>query len=173
MAKTVVCTVNSVDQAETIVDELRGAGFQSEDISILAPDKETQQELDVENTTKSPEAAATGMTAGGIVGGALGWLAGIGSLAIPGAGPFVAAGPIMSALSGAAIGGTVGGIAGALIGLGLPEYEAKIYANKVQQGSILIAAQSHENELVKRAQDIFKAQGARDVHTVGATLGKR
>ena len=42
-----------------------------------------------------------------MVGGALGWLAGIGALAIPGIGPLLAAGPIVAALAGAGAGGAV------------------------------------------------------------------
>jgi hypothetical protein len=41
-----------------------------------------------------------GATAGGAIGGTIGLLAGIGALAIPGLGPFIAAGPIIAALSG-------------------------------------------------------------------------
>jgi len=62
---------------------------------------------------------------GAMVGGTLGWLAGIGALAIPGLGPFLAAGPIVGALAGAGAGGVVCGVVGALIGMGIPEYEAK------------------------------------------------
>ena len=42
-------------------------------------------------------------------------LAGIGALAIPGVGPFIAAGPIMGALAGLGVGGAVGGLIGALV----------------------------------------------------------
>ena len=69
----------------------------------------------------------------------LGLLAGIGALAIPGVGPFIAAGPIMAALSGAAIGATTGGVVGGLIGMGIPEIEAKRYEDKLKTGNYLIA----------------------------------
>jgi hypothetical protein len=49
-----------------------------------------------------------------VLGGGLGWLVGIGALAIPGLGPFIAAGPIVAAIAWAGVGGTVGGITGAL-----------------------------------------------------------
>jgi len=68
-----------------------------------------------------------------VLGGALGWLVGIGALAIPGLGPFIAAGPIMAALAGIGVGGAVGGITGALIGLGIPEHEAKRYEVRVKE----------------------------------------
>ena len=60
----------------------------------------------------------------------IGLLAGIGALAIPGVGPFIAAGPIMAALSGMAVGAATGGVVGGLIGLGIPEIEAKRYDEK-------------------------------------------
>ena len=80
------------------------------------------------------------------VGGGLGWLAGVGALAIPGLGPFIAAGPIMAALSGAAVGGAFGGITGYLVGLGIPEFEAKRYEGKVKGGSALISVHSESSD---------------------------
>src|SRR5580704_2726791 len=122
--KSVFCIATSRAQAEEIVEELKDAGFSNNDVSVLFPDKGTTRDFAHEKHTKAPEGIATGAGTGGVVGGALGWLAGIGALAIPGAGPFIAAGPILAALSGAAVGATVGGIAGGLIGLGIPEIEA-------------------------------------------------
>jgi hypothetical protein len=97
------------------------------------------------------------------VGGALGWLAGIGALAIPGVGPFIAAGPIMAALGGAAVGAAVGGITGALVGMGIPEYEAKRYEGKIKAGNILISVHSESAEESKRAKEIFEQAGAQDI----------
>src|SRR6476469_7027714 len=112
-------------QAEQAVDRLTAAGFAHQDISVLLPDNQSSKEFAHEKNTKAPEGTATGVTAGGVVGGTLGLLAGIGALAIPGVGPLIAAGPIMGALAGLGVGGTVGGLVGALVGLGSPEYEAK------------------------------------------------
>src|SRR5436190_10499952 len=154
MAKAVFCIATSEFQAESIVNDLRLAGFSDNDISVLFPDKTGPRDFAHEQHSKAPEGAATGAGAGGILGGALGWLAGIGLLAIPGVGPFVAAGPIMAALSGAAVGGAVGGIAGALIGLGIPEYEAKRYEGKVKSGGILISVHTEDSDEVKAAKEI-------------------
>jgi hypothetical protein len=52
-------------------------------------------------------------------------MVGIGALAIPGLGRFIAAGPIMAALAGAGAGAAAGGLTGALIGMGIPELESK------------------------------------------------
>src|ERR1700722_9326062 len=130
--KSVFCIATSRDQAENIVDRLKDVGFSNDSISVLFPDRETTHDFAHEKHTKAPEGTVAGSSTGGVLGGTLGWLAGIGALAIPGAGPFVAAGPIAAALSGAAVGALVGGIAGALVGMGIPEYEAKRYEGKIK-----------------------------------------
>jgi hypothetical protein len=166
MTEAVVCLVSSSVEADAILSSLQEIGFSNSDISILMPDKNSVRDLGHENTTKAPEGATAGASTGAVIGGALGWLAGIGSLAIPGLGPFIAAGPIMAALSGAAIGGTVGGVSGALIGLGLPEYEAKQYENKLRDGNILVSVHTEDGEEAKRAEQIFKSGHAREIRRV-------
>ncbi len=128
------------------MERLQTAGFPNNEISILLPDTEGKHDIGHVKATKAPEGATTGATAGGVTGGVLGLLAGIGALAIPGVGPFIAAGPIMAALSGAAIGGTAGGVVGGLIGLGIPEIEAKRYEEKLRTGNYLIAVHAHNDE---------------------------
>jgi uncharacterized membrane protein len=97
------------------------------------------------------------------IGAILGWVAGIGAIAIPGVGPFIAAGPIVAALSGAAVGGVTGGIVGALVGLGIPEFEAKRYEEKIRSGNILISVHTEDSDERSRAKDIFKDSGADDI----------
>ena len=83
--------------------------------------------------------------------------------AIPGIGPFIAAGPIMAALAGAGVGATVGGLSGALIGMGIPEYEAKQYESKIAGGNILISVHSENSDERSRAKEIFERCGAHDI----------
>src|SRR5204862_650267 len=137
--------------------------FASSEISVLFPDKSGTRDFAHEKNTKLPEGAATGGATGMGVGAALGWLAGIGSLAIPGVGPFIAAGPIMAALGGAAVGGAAGGIAGALVGMGIPEYEAKRYEGKIKEGNILISVHTENHQEAKRARELFEQAGAHDI----------
>jgi hypothetical protein len=165
--KAVIGLVPTYAQAEQTVAELQTAGFATSDISVLLPDQQGTRDFAVEKNTKAPEASAVGATAGGVLGGTLGVLAGIGSLAIPGLGPFIAAGPIMAALSGAAAGAAVGGIAGALIGLGIPELEAKQYESKIKNGNILISVHVDSSDERARAKQIFQQRGAADVVTTG------
>lgn len=163
MKSAVFAIVSNPVQAESVVDELRLAGFSNNDVSVLFPDMEGTQEFAHTNSTKAPEGAVIGATAGGLFGGVAGWLLGLGTLAIPGAGPLIAAGPIFAALSGVAVGGAAGGLAGALGGLGFPEYEAKLYAGKLQDGNILIAAHTENSNEAKVARQIFERASAHDI----------
>ena len=167
MAKSVFCIVPDETQACRIVDLLKSNGFSDNDVSVLLADKQGTRDFAHEKHTKAPEGATTGVATGGILGGAIGWLAGIGALAIPGIGPLVAAGPILAALSGAAIGGAAGGLTGALIGLGIPEYEAKRFEGKVRSGNILISVHTEDGDEARRAREIFGQQHAEDIASAG------
>lgn len=167
MAKAVFCTVKTISQATQIVNQLKGAGFTNNDVSVLMPDSGSTREFAIDNETKAPEGAGTGAGAGAVVGGGIGWLAGIGALAIPGLGPLIAAGPIMAALTGAAVGGAVGGLTGALVGMGIPEYEAKRYEGLVKGGHVLISVHSENSKETERAKQIFEAAAAEDIATSG------
>src|SRR5207344_1672699 len=140
--KSVFCIASSREQAERIVGQLKTASFSNNDISVLFPDKDTSRDFAHEKHTKAPEGAVAGAGTGGVIGGALGWVAGIGALNIPGAGPFIAAGPLMAVLSGAAI----GGITGVLVRLGISEVQAKRYDQKIKGGGILVSVHTDDYE---------------------------
>jgi hypothetical protein len=153
--------------AERCIDMLMADGFRSDDISVLAPDRSVTKELATEKNTKTPEGTTTGATAGGAIGGTLGLLAGIGAIAIPGIGPFIAAGPIMGALAGIGAGAVTGGVIGALVGMGIPEYEAKRYEGHVKNGGILVSVHCDNSDWVSRAKDVLKQAGADDISSAG------
>jgi len=167
MERAVICIIPTAAQAERVVEDLRDAGFKSDSISVLFPDKQGTRDFAHEQNTKAPEGAATGAGAGGVLGGTLGWLVGIGSLAIPGVGPFIAAGPILAALSGAAVGAAVGGLTGALVGMGIPEYEAKQYEGKIKDGNILLSVHTDDSDQRALAKEIFEKAGAEHIKTTG------
>lgn len=160
---TVIGIVETEIQAENIVSALQAAGVAPADVSVLLPDKRGTRDFAHQHNTKAPEGAVAGVTGGGVVGGTLGLLAGIGALAIPGLGPFIAAGPLMATLSGAAAGAALGGITGALIGLGIPEIEAKKYEGKLRGGNVLMAVHVDNSDERKRAEEILKRNDAHDI----------
>ena len=157
MDRAVYCIARTSAQAEQIIAELKRVGFLGEDISVLLADKGGTRDFAHEHNTKAPEGAVAGGVAGMGAGAVVGWLAGIG--------PMLAAGPVMAALSAAAVGGAAGGILGALAGLGMPEYEAKLYEGKVRAGNILISVHTEDGKQRGRARDIFEAAGAEDIAT--------
>jgi hypothetical protein len=160
----IYATLSSADHA---TDTLVRCGFSPSDISALLPENLGSRHMGTAKATKAPEGAATGAGSGAVLGGTLGLLAGIGALAVPGVGPLIAAGPIMSALAGVGVGGAVGGFAGALIGLGIPEYEAKRYEGRVQKGGILLSVHCDSSDAVRRAKDIMRITNAQDISSTG------
>jgi hypothetical protein len=161
--KVVLGVVEAETQAESVVQRLGSAGFPNNDISMIFPDKHGGKDFAHEANTKAPEGAVAGVTGGGVLGGTLGLLVGIGALAIPGLGPFIAAGPLMAALSGAAAGAAIGGVGGALVGLGIPEMEAKKYEGKLRGGNILLAVHVDTAEEEMRAREILRREGGHDI----------
>jgi len=161
--KSVFCISGSAVQADRIVSDLKAASFTSDDIAALFADDKSTRAFAHEKNTKAPEGIATGAGTGGVIGGTLGLLAGIGALAIPGVGPFIAAGPFMAALGGAAVGATVGGIAGGLIGMGIPELEARRYEDKLKKGNVLLSVHTESSDEVNRAKAIFSRDGGTDI----------
>ena len=157
----------SYTTVEMGVEGLKSAGFSNQDISVLLPESSGSRDFAHEKGTKAPEGATTGAGTGVVLGGAMGWLLGVGALAIPGLGPFIAAGPIMAALAGAGVGGAVGGVTGALIGMGIPEYEAKRYEGRVKDGGILLSVHCDSSEWIKRAKQVLERTGAQDVSSSG------
>ena len=152
---------------EDAVDSLRAAGFRNTDISVLIQENLGSKDFIHTKGTKAPEGAAAGAGTGAVVGGVLGWLVAIGTLAIPGLGPFIAAGPIVAALAGAGAVGAAGGLVGALAGLGIPEYEAKRYEGRVKSGGTLLSVHCDDSYWTKRAKEILECTGAEDISSTG------
>lgn len=162
----------SLSQAEQGVDALVAARFSNADVSVLAPDQKGTRDFAHEKHTKAPEGATTGAATGGAIGGTVGLLVGLGALAIPGLGPFIAAGPIMATLAGLGAGGAVGGLIGALVGMGLPEYEAKRYEGRVKDGGVLLSVHCATSDEITRAKAILEETGADDIASAGEKSGE-
>jgi hypothetical protein len=158
---------------EAAIDTLRLEGFRDADISALLPDMPATRELAHEKHTKAPEGATVGAAAGGVLGGTLGLLVGLGALAIPGLGPFIAAGPIMATLAGAGVGGAVGTLTGALVGMGIPEYEAKRYESFLNKGGSLLSVHADDSDWAARAKRILDSCGAKGIDKTSEASGDK
>jgi len=187
MERAIFCLAKNADHADRIVKGLLEVGFNNEDISVLLSDKEGKLQGNLKNReertqkkgtlahekhTKAPEGGVTGATAGGIIGGSIGLLAGVGSLAIPGLGILIAAGPLLGALSGSAVGGALGLLIGTLVGMGIPEYEAKKYESQLKSGGVLICLHVKDGREADLAKETLKNLGAKDISTSIEKAGK-
>jgi hypothetical protein len=175
MKKAVIGIVPNRATAELVIERLQALGTAAQDISVLVPDSTRGAAFVHEKHSKAPEGAAAGAGTGGVLGGALGVLAGIGALAIPGLGPFIAAGPILAGLSGIAAGAALGSLAGVLVGMGIPEVEAKVYESRLRSGNVLVAVHTEDHAERARAEEAFRTSGVKDVSIEterrGAALG--
>jgi hypothetical protein len=164
-----VALFHDPEPARDAIKALKDAGFSGNDISVLVPDRGEARDVAREMGTQAPDGAATGAVAGGVLGGLAGWLTGIGALAIPGVGPFIAAGAFATALTGAAVGAGVGAIAGALIGMGIPEDEASYYEQEVRGGRALIVVRAGSR--TAEAERILREYGGYNVHHAASATG--
>ncbi len=161
--RAVFAIFKSRSQVEGAVNALKREGFRHADISVLMPELGDTRSFKHEKSSKAPEGATAGVATGMLLGGAFGWLVGMGSIAIPGVGPFIAAGPILAALAGASLGAGLGGVTGALVGLGIPEYEAVRYEGFVKDGGILLSVHADNIDWIEKAEKILEREGGTDI----------
>jgi hypothetical protein len=163
---------DEVKDAERAVQALERRGFGRAQITVLMPEDirtryaAESPTLEVEKGTKAAEGLGAGSAIGGAAGAFVGALAAAGtSLIIPGLG-LIVAGPIAGALAGAGAGGVTGGLLGALVGAGMPEYRAKYYEEKLQEGGIVVGVEARSEDEADAIEDELKDCGADDVQQV-------
>lgn len=161
--KTVVGTYDNIQTAYTIANDLVAAGYSRDDISVIASDTKQEYAPHVKARTDSTDDVAMGAGVGAAVGGLGGLLVGLGTLAIPGIGPVIAAGPLLALLTGAGVGAMTGGLVGVLADLGVPDTEADIYSEGLRRGHVLIIAQVPDSS-VNAVTSIMERPGLVDIH---------
>ncbi|MEB3214699.1 MAG: signal transduction histidine kinase LytS [Nostocales cyanobacterium 94392] len=160
--KRAVGTFASRDDAEKALYKLRDSGFSMDRVSLLAKNADGNEQIagtDVKNErgeNEAPEGAGIGATTGTILGGLGGLLLGLEQLIIPGVGPFLAAGTIATTLAGAGLGAATGGIVGALTGMAIPEEDAQMYQDRINNGYYLLIVEGYEDE-IDRAGSILNS----------------
>ncbi len=160
---SVVGIFDDKDSSELAVDKLKEQGFKGSDISVKVPEKAYIEMPEFERANKATEGAATGATTGAVIGGAFGWLVGIGAFSLTSAAPFLAAGPLMSAIAGIGIGGTIGGLCGALLGFFIPEFATKKDKPAFTGKGILLSIHCNDSDWINRAKKLLEVSGAHDI----------
>lgn len=158
-------------EAEQALNELKDSGFPMDNVSVLARDAEQDEQLsgaqmsdrignkDVGNATGVVGEVATESALGAV-------LVGLGSLAIPGVGVVIAAGSVATALAAtvAATGieaAAFGGLARAVSDLGIPEEQARVYADHLHGGDYLVIVDGTDDQ-ISSTQSIFSDRGIQD-----------
>jgi len=166
--RTVVGVFRSLDDARNAYDRLSAEGFARDEVGVVANQTGTADM--VRTQAASSEAGgdvgaevATDAGIGAALGGVGGLLLGFAGLAIPGVGPVLAAGPILAALGGAGLGAAAGGLIGALTGHGVPEEDARHYAEGVRRGDIIITVHA-SGARADQAAAILNDSGAIDIN---------
>jgi hypothetical protein len=162
------------DETELVeaVEQLKGAGFRTTDLSILLPENLGSKDIGHQKHTKAPEGAVAGGIAGAAIGGVLGWLTSVGMIvpSIAGAGTL-----IVAILTGIGALGTLGAILGALLGSCRPEYEAKRYEGRMRSCGVLLSVHCDNAHWRVRAKNVLYNSGARGIasaHESKADFGR-
>lgn len=158
-SRHIVGVFETEQTAISAIEDLKSLGYAPDDISVISRRKDQADLIENATQTKAPEGVATGAAAGGVLGGVTGLLAGLGALAIPGIGPLLAAGPIAATFAGAAIGAGAGGVVGGLIGMGIPEDQANLYNDYIEDNKFLVIVESDPAKS-QRVFDIFRRYGS-------------
>lgn len=167
--RTIARLFDSYSDASAAVRDLEAAGFQRDDISLIANRGEdgTTTTTTGDTTEETSSGAGTGATLGTLVGGGAGLLAGLGALAIPGIGPIVAAGWLVAAVTGAGVGAAAGSLLGALTGSGLSEEESHVYAEGVRRGGNLVTVRADDSRAAE-VEAVMQRYNAANAETRGA-----
>lgn len=163
---TIVGVFDGPNHAEQALSGLKAAGFMPEQVSVVAKEKADVQQM-AEHSDMAGEGAATGAVTGGVLGGLAGFLVGISAMVIPGIGPIVGTGILVSTFAGAGIGAATGGLIGALTGQGVPEDDARGYEENVRQGSILLTVTANSDEQERQAREVFDGVSGGSVRSYG------
>jgi hypothetical protein len=162
-ALTIFALYGSREAAESAADRLIQSGVPSSDISVLLPEQVAAIAHDSSTEAKLAKPTSAGPTSRGIFSGALGVLAGLSMLALPGLGPLVGEGTLKAGLAGLGVSGAVGNFAKYLIHLGVPELEAQRYQDCLKQQAILFAVRCDTPEHAGRLSELMKETGGQDL----------
>ncbi len=174
MKRVVSKLFHTQDQAQAAVRELESMGIQQSDLSIVARHagaretrsfrKSDEGKSDAAEALDTAVGAGEGLAAGGLVGGGAGLLTSLSVLSIPGLGPVIVGGWLVSMAIGATAGGLAGGAIGGLLGAlkdnGVPEGDANVYAEGVRRGGALVSVRVEEADAARVEASLDRSKGA-------------
>lgn len=156
--------------AERALSGLRDAGFAPSDVGVVTRPADAYAEAPV-GVEPAPRVDETsGILTGGLLGGVTGWLVGLTTLAVPGVGPLLAAGPLVAAVSGSGLGAAAGGLIGHFVAAGHEDDEAHWYEEQVRAGKLLLTVHAHDRS--DEARTIMGQHGGHDFRSYAEARGR-
>jgi uncharacterized membrane protein len=156
VGSSIVAVYPDHGSAERAVRLLHKEGFEMHDLSIVGRNFQVTEEP--YGFVSAGDYAKAGAATGAWFGGLFGLCVGAAFLILPGVGPVVVAGPIVTAVlagvEGALAGSALGCLAGALVGWGVPKDRALKYEKQVEGGKFLVLVRG-ETPVVARARNLI------------------
>jgi uncharacterized membrane protein len=144
-----VCKTHT--EAEQVVKELQQSGFDMKKLSIVG--KDYYEEDKVVGFYNTKDVVKNWGKAGAFWGGIWGLIFGAGFFLIPGIGPVVMAGPIVSSLvgglEGAVVIGGLSALGGALFSIGIPKDSVLKYEKELKANKYLVIAHGTQEDIDK------------------------
>ena len=165
----VTAVFDNYAQAEQAVQGLRTVGVRDDHMSIVSQQNSGAAGAQSHAAHEAHD-KGDGATKGLLAGAGVGSMFGLAAALIPGVGPFITAGTLLTAalgavgggvVAGAVVGGTTGAIAGALAKSGYDEHEAGFYGGAVEQGGILVAVNAVDGISADQIRATLSQYGAR------------
>ena len=154
-----IAVASDHDQATALVRSLTDGGFDQKKISVVG--KDHPEDAHVHGYVTTGESMAFWGKQGALWGGLFGALAGAGFLFIPGIGPLLVGGPLLSMIVGGLEGGAVlGGIEAVFAGLlhlGLSKDSLALYDQQLRKGCCLVILHGTAEEVVG-GRDLLQGQ---------------
>ncbi len=158
-SRTVVGIFKTMDDGRKAVEALLKDGFSRDAISFVA----NGQGMPVPSSGDQAGEVAVDTGLGAAIGGVGGFLLGFAAFAVPGIGPVLGAGPIMAAMGGAGMGAVAGSLVGVMGEHGIPEEDAKTYAEGVRRGNVLVSVHA-SGDRANRAAEVMDGHNAVNIN---------
>lgn len=155
--QSVVAVCGNLPEAKSAIARLKQHGFPTDHISLVARGLEDDSELHGYVNYGDHTEKDAGI--GGLAGGIFGALVGAAFFWIPGFGPLLVIGPLVSGMTGF----VVGALIGAMVGWGIPEDQVAEYQQKVKQGKYLVIAHGDPQQ-VDTAATVLREGNCEEVH---------
>jgi hypothetical protein len=145
---------NDLDKAERTIEELRRAGFESDEIGIIGHVGENQPLSAPPDVHPPEDNAITGIIRGGIIGAIVGLVV---ILMIPGLGEVTRLGYWFEILGGIIVGAVVCGVLVALSSLIFMRPETRVFSAELEKGNFIVAVKNPARK--DEAVSVLRRQG--------------